>query len=132
MRASRNFDHLPESVPASRRFAVQTLRGLPADTVEAVELMVSELATNCIRHTEGGFELAVIQSAHELRVEATDRGVEEPQPRMPDPSDPSGRGLQIIDMLSDAWGYEPRSPAGKTVWFTLALGARSALGRACA
>jgi hypothetical protein len=44
--------------------------------------------------------------------------------RSPGPNDPSGRGLQIVDMLSDEWGIEPEVPAGKTVWFSLTFDPR--------
>ena len=40
--------------------------------------------------------------------------------RSPKPTDPSGRGLKIIDMLSAEWGVDHRAAAGKTVWFTVA------------
>ncbi len=39
--------------------------------------------------------------------------------RSPEPTDPSGRGLKIIDMLSARWGVEPEPAEGKTVWFTI-------------
>ena len=49
--------------------------------------------------------------------------------RSPKPTDPSGRGLKIIDMLSSDWGVEQSAGAGKTVWFTVpdtAAGIRAA------
>jgi len=116
---TRTFPHRPESVPAARRFATSTLRDVSADTLEAVELMVSELATNCIRHTDSGFELTITRAAGDIRVEATDRAGGRPQMRSPRPTDPSGRGLKIIDMLSAEWGVDQRAAAGKTVWFTV-------------
>jgi hypothetical protein len=39
--------------------------------------------------------------------------------RSPKPTDPSGRGLKIIDMLSAGWGVQSESGMGKTVWFTI-------------
>lgn len=119
MTETRSFQPTRESVAAARRFATDTLHGVTAERLEAIELMVSELATNCVRHTDGGFELRITQRWGEIRVEATDRGAGEPSVRSPAPTDPTGRGLQIIDMLSDAWGYHHHPEAGKTVWFTL-------------
>jgi serine/threonine-protein kinase RsbW len=119
MTESRSFDHAPESVALARRFATQAIAGAPADTVETVALMVSELATNCILHTDMGFDLTVAQSQGEIRVQATDRGGGEPTVRSPAPSEPSGRGLQIVDMLSTDWGFEHLPGRGKTVWFTV-------------
>jgi hypothetical protein len=81
--------------------------------------MVSELATNCIRHTNSGFDLTIIRSGPEIRVEATDHAGGTPTMRSPKPTDPSGRGLKIIDMLSAGWGVKSESGTGKTVWFTI-------------
>ena len=128
MRRMRTFPAIPQSVHAARRFATDTLRGRAAATVEAVELMVSELATNCIRHERTSFHITILGSTQEIRVEVTDSGSGTPTMRSPGPDEPSGRGLQIVDMLSDSWGVEPEDPAGKTVWFTMpaATAARAA------
>ena len=119
MKHTRNFPHDPESVPAARRFATSTLRGVSTDTLEAVELMVSELATNCIRHTDSGFELMITRTGADIRIEATDGAGGRPEMRSPKPTDPSGRGLKIVDMLSTEWGVEQHAGDGKTVWFTV-------------
>jgi anti-sigma regulatory factor (Ser/Thr protein kinase) len=116
---TRTFPHEVQSVPAARRFATSVLRGASAEILEAVELMVSELATNCIRHTNSGFDLTIIRSGLEIRVEATDHAGGTPTMRSPKPTDPSGRGLKIIDMLSAGWGVDSAAEAGKTVWFTI-------------
>jgi anti-sigma regulatory factor (Ser/Thr protein kinase) len=120
VKQTRTFPHEPESVPAARRFAMSALRGVSTDTLEAVELMVSELATNCIRHTDSGFELTITRTGGDIRVAATDGAGGRPEMRSPKPTDPSGRGLKIIDMLSAEWGVDQRAAAGKTVWFTVA------------
>jgi anti-sigma regulatory factor (Ser/Thr protein kinase) len=130
MRVSRGFDHSPASVTAARRFVTETLRGVAADTIEVVELLVSELATNCVRHTAERFELTIVRGEREIRVEAVDFGGGEPAKRSPGPTEPNGRGLQIVDMLSTEWGCEPRATGGKTVWFRVALGAPA--GAMCA
>jgi anti-sigma regulatory factor (Ser/Thr protein kinase) len=119
MRRMRTFPAIPQSVHAARRFATDTLSGNPPSTLEAVELMVSELATNCIRHERTSFHITILGSAQDIRVEVTDSGSGTPTMRSPGPDEPSGRGLQIVDMLSDTWGVEPEHPSGKTVWFTM-------------
>ena len=104
MKKTRTFPHLPDSVPAARRFATEQLAVSASDEeLEAIRLMVSELATNCTRHTDSGFDLTIITAKGRVRVEATDRGRGEPAVRSPKPSDPHGRGLQIIDMLANEW-----------------------------
>ncbi len=119
MTHTRTFPHEPESVPAARRFATSALRDVSVDTLEAVELMVSELATNCIRHTDSGFELTITRAGGDIRVEATDQAGGRPEMRSPKPTDPSGRGLKIVDTLSAEWGVDQGAAAGKTVWFTV-------------
>jgi anti-sigma regulatory factor (Ser/Thr protein kinase) len=122
MSQSQTFANSPASVGLARQFARRALRGSPPEVVEAVTLMVSELATNCVRHARGPFDLRVSRVPGEIRIEASDRGEGEPKVRSAAPTDPNGRGLQIVDMLSTAWGYYPESGSGKTVWFTVAEG----------
>jgi anti-sigma regulatory factor (Ser/Thr protein kinase) len=116
---TRRFGHTPASVPLARRFASGVLEGAPDDVRDAVALMVSELASNCIRHADSGFEITVIETADAIRIEASDGGGGEPRMRTPGPADPNGRGLRIVDMLSSSWGFQPLGEGGKTVWFTL-------------
>lgn len=118
MTSTRRFAHAPESVAGARRFAAEVLRRIPEELRDTIVLMVSELASNCIRHTHTGFELTIIQDASEIRVEATDRGGGTPTKRDPGLSDPDGRGLQIVDMLASGWGFDPVEE-GKMVWFTV-------------
>ncbi len=121
MNATRSFPAARHSVTAARRFAWRTLDGTPHEVREAVELMISELATNCIRHVQASFELSIHRTPEEIRVEVSDPGSGTPAMRFPGPNDPTGRGLRIVDMLSDEWGVRPASPAGKTVWFRVAV-----------
>jgi anti-sigma regulatory factor (Ser/Thr protein kinase) len=125
MTRKRSFTRDPSSVGAARRFATETLIGIPADALDAVQLMVSELATNCIRHTNTAFDISIARLRGEIRIEVTDRAGGTPTMRRPAPTDPTGRGLQIVDMLSKDWGVEQRTKAGKTVWFTLGTSAQA-------
>jgi len=119
MKSSRTFSNRAESVPEARHFTAQLLANLPPRTLDGVSLMVSELATNCIRHAGAGFRLTVEVNAQRIHVAVTDTGGGEPSLRFPGPTEPSGRGLQIIQTLSEDWGVEPSTATvGKTVWFT--------------
>jgi anti-sigma regulatory factor (Ser/Thr protein kinase) len=119
MKRARNFSAEPQSVGAARRFAVAALHDAPSEVLEAVKLMVSELATNSIRHAETGFRLSICHAHGAIRVEVTDHAGGTPTVRSPGPEDPSGRGLRIVSMLSEAWGVDRAAAPGKTVWFTL-------------
>jgi len=110
-------------VTAARHFVREVLGDRPREVVEAAELMTSELATNCVRHAHSDFELAIHDSRREIRVEVSDDGEGEPMLRSPGPHEQSGRGLRIVEELSDAWGTIPQTN-GKRVWFTLPQGTR--------
>lgn len=118
MIVQRAFAKEPASVPAARRLVKETMTGLPADLVERALLMVSELATNALKHASSAFTVTVDFTPARLKVEVADFGSGQPAVRHPSPSEPTGRGLQIVGALSTDWGVE-NSRAGKVVWFTL-------------
>jgi anti-sigma regulatory factor (Ser/Thr protein kinase) len=120
MKRTSEFPAEPRSVGAARRFATTTLEGTTPAVLESVELMVSELATNSVRHARTGFRLMIRYSEGVILVEVTDRACGTPAMRSPGPEDPTGRGLLIVDMLSDEWGVDYRAARGKTVWFKVA------------
>ena len=55
-----------------------------------------------------------------LVCEVWDAGLVQPRRRRARDTDEGGRGLQLVGLLSAAWGSR-RTPRGKTVWFELAL-----------
>ncbi|HEX4188526.1 MAG TPA: ATP-binding protein [Solirubrobacteraceae bacterium] len=114
----RKFGCKLESVPAARRFVRHVLRDQAHDVLDAAELMTSELATNCVQHAQTCFELAIEAAPREIRVEVRDVGGGRPTRKSPAPTDRTGRGLLIVEAMSERWGIEP-SARGKTVWFTL-------------
>jgi anti-sigma regulatory factor (Ser/Thr protein kinase) len=114
----RRFRCQPESVPAARRFVRGALRDQPRDLVAAVELMATELATNCVQHAQTSFELTIDHGRRQLRIAVRDTGPGKPVPRSPTPRERTGRGLLIVEAMSDSWGIDP-SASGKTVWFTV-------------
>jgi anti-sigma regulatory factor (Ser/Thr protein kinase) len=120
MTRTRSFAADPGSVRAARLFAQDALAGATGSVLESITLMVSELATNSIRHGGSGFRLRIASTRKQIRVEVTDTAGGEPAMRFPAPDEPHGRGLQIVDMLSDDWGVERPQATGKTVWFTIA------------
>jgi anti-sigma regulatory factor (Ser/Thr protein kinase) len=114
----RRFHCQPESVPAARRFVRDVLHDKSRDILEAAELMASELATNCVQHAQTCFELVINDEQRRIRVEVRDTGQGRPVLQSPAPTEQTGRGLLIVEAMSDTWGIDPSS-AGKTVWFTL-------------
>jgi anti-sigma regulatory factor (Ser/Thr protein kinase) len=118
VRSSRAFTAEARSIGAARRYVRDALRHHPRAHVDAIELMLSELATNAVKHAHSDFKVSIDDSGGEIRVEVRDTGRGQPVLRSPTPIEPSGRGLRIVEALSRAWGTVD-SPHGKTVWFTL-------------
>ncbi|MDH6543367.1 ATP-binding protein [Streptomyces lavendulae] len=92
-----------------------------AETSDVAELLVTELVTNALVHTEQGAEVAVTLVAARLRVEVRDFNARRPAPYVTSADDGThGRGLVLVQALADAWGVDPLAPGrGKVVWFEL-------------
>lgn len=118
----------PERLHATRAFVAQTLAdGCPC--TEIAVLLTSELVSNSLQHSNsrrdgGAITVNLIAIPGGIRAEVTDDGGETvpvlrpTRPAEPDLSE-SGRGLQLVDMLSDRWGYSCDEP-GTITWFELA------------
>lgn len=117
---NRWFDARPTSVSKSRRFVEEVTADLAPEFREAIVLMVSELATNALVHATSGFEVRIERDATAVRTTVTDSGEGSPSLSNPDNTDPHGRGLLVVQELSDEWGttVDPDTP-GKSIWFSL-------------
>jgi anti-sigma regulatory factor (Ser/Thr protein kinase) len=74
-----------------------------------VQLLVTELVTNSVRHSRspanGHIELTAVVYADRVRVEVCDHGRGfEPRHGPPDRESASGWGLYLVDRLSQSWG----------------------------
>lgn len=108
--------------------AVLGAHGL-TELIDRAELLTSELTTNSVRHTKGPAFVRLHWRDPVLRVSVWDMAPDLP-PMVSSPVVPTcadgGRGLLILDLLADRWGgcgtgEGPYGPAGKTIWFELAL-----------
>jgi PAS domain S-box-containing protein len=123
--ARTSIDRLdPRAARAARDFIGQHVSepGL-ADVRETAVLLVSEVVTNALRHTDGRVELELWRFADRVRVEVSDETSRPPSASDHDLLDEAGRGVPLMDALSDRWGTSPHG-AGKVVWFELDLAAR--------
>jgi anti-sigma regulatory factor (Ser/Thr protein kinase) len=108
-----------ESVRAARSAVRQQLAAaLPPARRESAELLVSELATNAVRHAGDEFTIVLDVSEPRVRVEVHDPDPRGPQVREPRSDETSGRGMQLVSRLADRWGTAPSEP-GKAVWSEL-------------
>jgi anti-sigma regulatory factor (Ser/Thr protein kinase) len=121
MKTARTFPPDPESITAARRFVLAAMGAATRDLRDVVSVLVSELAMNAVQHARTPFEVTVEVTGRTLRVEVTDSGGGTAQARpLPPATSLHGRGLFIVDQLSDAWGATSLG-AGKSVWFTITL-----------
>ncbi|MFE5301397.1 SpoIIE family protein phosphatase [Streptomyces sp. NPDC056632] len=110
----------PRSVGRARELARAQLTAWELEPlVDTVELLVSELVTNALRYGEGEIRLRLLRD-RTLVCEVWDAGLVQPRRRRAKDTDEGGRGLQLVGLLSAAWGSR-RTPRGKTVWFELPL-----------
>ncbi|MYY10976.1 ATP-binding protein [Streptomyces sp. SID4919] len=116
---------LPKNVQsprAARAFAHSVVEdeapGACADHLDTVALVVSELVTNAVRYgSRPGDDVQIVVDADmsRTRVEVIDRTRRRPRRRRTAPEDTRGRGLLLLDALTDRWGFVVR-PTGKAVW----------------
>lgn len=93
------------------------------DLVDDVVLMVSELVTNAIAHGAPAIRLSLRAGSGAVRGEVSDGGEGRPERQDPDGDVTHGRGLMIVEALSDQWGVSAvPERAGKGVWFVRFLG----------
>lgn len=88
---------------------------------DVAELLITELVTNALVHTDRGAEVSASLAATRLRVEVRDYAACRPRPYVPTADDGThGRGLMLVQALADAWGVDALPPgSGKVVWFEL-------------
>ncbi|MFI7010393.1 ATP-binding protein [Streptomyces sp. NPDC050145] len=114
----------PAEVGRARRWARSRFAGagIEADepVAETLILLVSELVTNAVVHTgrPAVLRLALPVGSGVVRVEVADVSSRPPAPRHAEGSETNGRGLELVDVLADRWGWRPEG-AGKAIWVEL-------------
>ncbi len=116
------------SVHAARSFTAGVLSAwnLP-EVADNLELVVSELATNALRHglrleeprCERPVHMSLVRRGPLVTSAFTDPGASVPVLRHPGPLDTGGLGLHIVESLSLRWGWSALAPHGKIVWAVL-------------
>lgn len=91
------------------------------DAADVAELLITELVTNALVHTDQGAEVSASLGGSRLRVEVRDYAARRPRPHVPFADDGThGRGLALVQALADAWGVDGSAGGGgKVVWFEL-------------
>jgi len=116
------------SVPEVRAWARGVLAGrVAAPVLDDVLLLLSELATNAVAHsdsgrtTDGRLTVYLARTTTLVHVEVTDDGsaTNAPAVRVPEADDDGGRGLWLVDLLATKWGSH-HDDAGRSVWYQVA------------
>lgn len=123
LRESWTVWRVPEAVRHARRFTRRALRSWGVtEEADAVLLVVSELVTNALVHTEGQVRLDLTFVNQRLRIAVADNSPRTPvKPPNIGWEATGGRGILLVEALSAAWGTLPVS-GGKQVWCELGLG----------
>jgi anti-sigma regulatory factor (Ser/Thr protein kinase) len=117
---------VPSSVGLAREGVARHLRGLGlAHLVETAVLVVSELTTNAVR--EGAkvrpdlpiTVRVILLEDGRLCIEVQDCSDELPRLQTADPYQENGRGLLLVEALSDQCGYRKPPTGGKVVYAVL-------------
>jgi anti-sigma regulatory factor (Ser/Thr protein kinase) len=112
---------MDETAPRAARQFIQeaTCEAHNANVLDDALLLVSELVTNAVRYGAPPVttEIECVGTSG-MRVRVTDGVSGDVQPKHADAYDESGRGLDLVDLVSAEWGVEP-SDGGKAVWFAL-------------
>ena len=114
---------VPFAVSAAREWSCRTIqRWRLGEAAEPIEQIVSELVTNSVEHAEcTSVSVLLIYAAGMLRLEVRDQDAGHvPVLKHPETGDVGGRGLVIVQALSDRWGLQV-TDSGKAVWCEFAL-----------
>jgi anti-sigma regulatory factor (Ser/Thr protein kinase) len=118
---------LPSAVPRARLHTKVVLQEWDlAQVTDEAELIVSELATNALKASLPLTEtqpmvLRLLADHARLIIQVWDAVPTAPDRRPHAPDAEAGRGLEIVSLLSDRWGfYRPRG-GGKTVWAAIGV-----------
>jgi anti-sigma regulatory factor (Ser/Thr protein kinase) len=125
----------PQSGRTARRLTRSTLRdwGL-AFLSEDAETIVGEFVANAVTHAAAtaaaavpsqrrqavdGLGLRLLRRNGEVICAVLDPSDKAPVLKAPASGEEAGRGLQMVDALSDVWGWSPVAGRGKAVWAVL-------------
>ena len=112
-----SLEPLPRLVSAARGFVTSQAACAHSETMDALELLTSELVTNAVIHARTALRVGVIMTADYVvvTVHDLDLGHTEISPELRE----GGRGLELVELLADAWDVHKDATGGKTVWFRL-------------
>lgn len=89
------------------------------DLTWPAELLITELATNVVRHAHTNLTVTLAWDGLTLMADVSDANPRPPRPPVAAyPEDEGGRGLLLVDAIATYWSVDLHQH-GKTVWFML-------------
>ncbi len=109
----------------ARRFVSDTLLrwDVSREVVDDSVLLVSELVTNALLHAGSAPIVELTRSGSSFRCSVHDDSAARPRRRRYGNDAVTGRGLALVEALSDRWGSD-RDGDGKQVWFEMRIDAQ--------
>ena len=89
--------------------------------VDAVRLVASELATNALVHAQTAFSITLAAVEETVVLTVRDDSASLPTRRAAQAMDSTGRGLEIVDIVSLDWGLDEDGAGSKAVWASFAI-----------
>jgi anti-anti-sigma regulatory factor len=125
LRVYRRLAPTPGAPRAGRALAAYACRRwrVPGSTT-VVEILVSELVGNAVRHARTPLDVTISLRDDLLRLSVLDGAARPPRMRTPTDLDDHGRGLLVVDAFAASWGTVPLG-TGKVVWATVPVPAGS-------
>ena len=119
-RVERLLPAQPMSVPLARSWARGWLvdSPVPSERRDVARLVLSELVTNAVRQGDGAVRVTLEVADDSLLIEVFDSGHRLPTLSESAVDSPGGRGLHLVDTVSDEWGVR-EDLDGKAVWCRL-------------
>jgi anti-sigma regulatory factor (Ser/Thr protein kinase) len=112
----------PRSPQQARAMVKDVCGGRVPDTVARdATLVVSELATNAVRHAGEPIEVISLLTRERLVVAVHDSSPAAPVVAGAGQWHESGRGLVIVEAVSQTWGVHTQDGDGKTVWSSFSI-----------
>ncbi|HET7196050.1 MAG TPA: ATP-binding protein [Nocardioides sp.] len=111
------FEASPRSASRARAFVTEHLvEHRLLYLVDPVRLVASELATNALVHAQTAFSVSLASSEQTVILTVRDQSSALPRPRVARAMDLSGRGLEIVDIVTLDWGTNEDRAGSKAVW----------------
>jgi len=110
VKTSRSFAPDEGSIPAARRFVLDTAGDVDKYRHDAIAVMTSELAMNAVQYARAEFTVTVEITGGTLRVEVTDSAREHPNPGRSRPPAASTDAACSSSVSSPTPGESPRHP----------------------